>query len=217
MAELNATARRNITIDFDTCMNHPKKLTSDFHRLDVRELAREGFMTPGYTFPWRVGSGAVVHIDVAHDARIYLRRGSFVRTICTQQSKCHFGGERLWWTCPQCGNRCAVLHGDNADFACRACKRLTYATQKERAPDRAFRRANRTRRTLGWPPGVMHGIGPKPLGMRWATFDKLLRTYNADVVEAFSAFPNTGSAIETRLLHTVGRITGDQTLQAEFA
>ena len=92
---MDAAVCRNITIDFDTCMNHPKKLTSDFHRLDVRELAREGFMKSGYTFPWRLGSGVVVHIEVAYDERIYLRRGSFVQTICTQQSKCHFGGERL--------------------------------------------------------------------------------------------------------------------------
>lgn len=198
-------------------MNHPKKLTSDFHRLDVRELAREGFMKSGYTFPWRLGSGVVVHIEVAYDERIYLRRGSFVQTICTQQSKCHFGGERPWWTCPHCGNRCAVLHDDGNDFACRSCHRLTYASQKERAPDRAFRRANRTREALGWPPGVMHGIGPKPLGMRWATFEKRLKTYNAEVVEAFSSFPNTASAIENRLLHAVGRITGDHPLQTDFA
>lgn len=194
-----------------------KKLTTELCRLDVREIAREGFLRPGYSFPWRLSGDAVIHIDVAFDERIYIRQNGFVRTICTQQSKCHFGGSRLWWICPGCGKRCAVLHGASKDFGCRGCHRLTYASQKERAPDRALRRANRTRRTLGWTPGVMHGIGPKPLGMRWTTFAQLLRTYNADVAKAFSAFPNTASTIETRLQKTVGRITGDQASPTDFS
>ena len=66
----------------------------------------------------------------------------------------------------------AILYGD-AIFACRHCYWLAYACHRETADDRAGRRADRIRERLGWEPGILHGEGGKPKGMRWHTFEGL--------------------------------------------
>jgi hypothetical protein len=53
---------------------------------------------------------------------------------------CHFGGYRWWWLCT-CGRRCRRLHSPagNPGFACRACHKLRYETQRL-APNHRWRR-----------------------------------------------------------------------------
>jgi hypothetical protein len=57
---------------------------------------------------------------------------------------------------------------------CRICARLTYSTQRERARDRHLRAANRLRRSLGGEPGVQSEFGPRPKGMHWRTYDRII-------------------------------------------
>ena len=67
----------------------------------------------------------------------------------------------------------AVLFGGEV-FACRHCYRLRYSSTREGAGDRATRRADDIRASLGWKPGVLNGMGSKPKWMRWRTFDRLV-------------------------------------------
>ena len=86
---------------------------------------------------------------------------------------CHYGGERSFFLCPHCGSRRKYLYGAGKLFLCRACHDLTYASQRERAPDRAGRQARKIRRRLNVDLGLEGWIGPKPKGMHQKTFDRL--------------------------------------------
>jgi hypothetical protein len=44
---------------------------------------------------------------------------------------CHFGGERPWFICGNCGRRVAVIYGAGKYFACRHCYDLTYRSCQE--------------------------------------------------------------------------------------
>jgi hypothetical protein len=85
-----------------------------------------------------------------------------------------FGGERLWFACPECGRRCAVLYGGRR-FLCRCCVGLPYTSQSEAAPDRLRRRARLIRERLGGSDyaNLSLDFPPKPKWMRWATYERL--------------------------------------------
>ena len=99
---------------------------------------------------------------------------------------CTLGGRRAWLLCPArgCGRRVALLYiGGSGIFACRHCYKLAYASQRETGDDRAARRADRIRDRLGWEAGILNGVGDKPKGMHWRTFDRLHAEHN-DFVNA---------------------------------
>lgn len=48
-----------------------------------------------------------------------------------QTSKTGFGGERLWFTCPDCGRRVGTLYrSESGGLGCQKCLRLTYRKQR---------------------------------------------------------------------------------------
>jgi hypothetical protein len=86
----------------------------------------------------------------------------------------HFGGERLWFACPGCERRCAVLYGGRR-FLCRYCVALPYASQHQAAPDRLRRRAQTVRERLGGSEyrNLSLSFPQRPPRMRWATYERL--------------------------------------------
>jgi len=58
------------------------------------------------------------------------------------------GNQRWWWTCPDCGRRCAVLFliPSNGRFTCRTCGRVTYTSKQEASLGRMFARLG-----IDWP------------------------------------------------------------------
>jgi len=54
------------------------------------------------------------------------------------RTSCHFGGYRLWFLCPRCDARAAILYLGTDQFECRLCLRLTYQSQNESRVDRAY-------------------------------------------------------------------------------
>lgn len=163
--------------------------------LDIRKLNRAGALTPGRSvgWSWTVGGHETGSIRIRVDTGgltlsfLYGRRQELVtQWVMIQHTDYPFGGARPWFTCPSCSRRVALLFGRGRLFACRHCQRLAYASQSEEADDRALRRADRLRRRLGWQPGVAHGIGDKPKGMHWRTFDRLVSEYDALVHESLA-------------------------------
>lgn len=161
-----------------------KRTTSGMWRLDVRWLNREGFLTPGWcsTVNWsRNGQKASSIVIYAHEYHVVLKYRS--RTpggewedkeynVALQWTACHLGGQRPWFLCPCCGRRVAVLWGGGI-YACRHCHNLAYPCQREAPYDRLLRRAFNLRDRLGWD----DDYGPKPKGMHWKTFERLVREY----------------------------------------
>jgi hypothetical protein len=176
-----------------------KATTDDYRILDVRRLAREGMLMPGYQGGWKwMRDGetvASIQMRAEQERVILIYRhcsggGEWkdeqypVRIVHTQ---CNLGGERPWFICPAigCGRRVAVLYGGGI-FACRHCYQLVYASAREDVCDRTARRADRLRARLGWEPGILNGNGDKPKWMRWRTFERLVAAHDAFVGESLA-------------------------------
>lgn len=59
-------------------------------------------------------------------------------------SKCNYGGQRMWFLCPNCGKRSGVLYCRPLQeiFLCRSCNQLTYQLSKyHRSTQESFIRA----------------------------------------------------------------------------
>ena len=71
---------------------------------------------------------------------------------------CHYGGERVWFQCPECGRRCGVLYL-SWRVACRHCFDMVYPCQGDR--DRR-----------GWSLYHRWHMDRRPRGMHWVTYEK---------------------------------------------
>jgi hypothetical protein len=117
--------------------------------LDVRELARKGLLNGDQrSAPWG-------------------------EALLLTRTRCHYGGSRPWFRCPNtgCGRRCGVLYrARDRRFACRRCHGLAYRTQHEQPDGRLLLKAERIWRRLG----CDFGDEPqRPKGMHRRTFQRL--------------------------------------------
>jgi hypothetical protein len=166
-----------------------KAETDDSMPLDIRRLVRSRLVIPGNCFGWqwlfndRMFASVTIQIGCDYAIKVSYRRKStgelFEQRLQTHTSSCNLGGERRWFTCPQCGKRVAVLYAPGRYFACRQCSGLGYPSQKERDGDRATRRMDGLRKRMGWPAGIFHGVGGKPKGMHWKTYHRLRSQHDA--------------------------------------
>lgn len=88
------------------------------------------------------------------------------RTIWLTSTPCNYGGVRLWFNCPCCHRRAAVLFIMGGAIRCATCGRVSYASQRGDAMDRAWIKQRKLEARLidGW---------QKPKRMRWKTFERL--------------------------------------------
>ena len=182
---------------------HGGPVTTDLLAIDVRSLQRHELLVPGSTVgakPMRkTGHLPPVQLQVGVDNILLtlrkaneanVARGTTTR-IRLERTPCHYGGCRVWFLCPCCGRRAAILYlGNTRLFACRNCRKLAYRSQRETEGKRVLRQVNKIRRTLGWPPGVIRGHGEKPKGMHWKTYLRYVKAhdyYAAMVLNQLSA------------------------------
>ncbi|MDR1945868.1 MAG: hypothetical protein LBQ51_01695 [Desulfovibrio sp.] len=159
-----------------------KHTTSYMRRLDIRRIQHDGLLVPGNVFRWcwsRNGEQvASINIRVAEDALFLNYRcrsdggdwEDMSFPVALDWTACHMGGRRVWFRCPGCGRRVAILYGGKT-FACRHCHNLAYDSQRESPEWRAQSRALKIRARLGWE----NEHGSKPKGMHWRTFERLKR------------------------------------------
>jgi hypothetical protein len=183
-----------------------KSTTEEYRVLDVRRLAQEGVLRPGYRGNWQWtrdgGTVASICFEVEADRIIldYRHRSGGAEwkseryPVRIERTACHLGGTRPWLICPalRCGRRVAKLYGGGI-FACRGCYQLAYTSSRENAGDRASRKAERIRARLCWEPGILNGTGGgKPKWMRWRTFEQLEERHeelaNASLLDAARRF-----------------------------
>lgn len=174
-----------------------KGCTDDMRQIDIRQLARDGYLKAGkaYGWQWTRRGEVVASINVTVETdRVWLtyrqrERGDEWQDmrypVKLDRTACHLGGGRVWWRCPAagCGRRVAVLYGGGV-FACRHCHRLAYRCQRETDNYRVIRRAGTLRERLGWEPGILNGEGSKPKGMHWRTFWRLQALHDGYVGRA---------------------------------
>ena len=115
-----------------------KRLVTEFHALDINELARGWWLYPFSKYDW-VGRNqketqeTSVSITVLHDS-LQLVFGT--RTQClTQTVRLTYsigprGGKRPWFVCHGCQRRVGVLYyTTERPFRCRICCDLAYPSQ----------------------------------------------------------------------------------------
>jgi hypothetical protein len=167
-----------------------KDTTSGYRRLDVRHWQRDGYLVAGRHFRWQWSQDGevVAWINVNTEAdRVILsykhRRNeeawqSAEYPVAIEWTPCNYGGRRAWFRCPArgCGRRVAMLYGGTI-FACRHCYQLAYESQREPAHYRALHRARAIRERVGGSGNMFEPFPPKPKGMQWCTYLRLIREY----------------------------------------
>jgi len=122
--------------------------TDEVLALDIRLLARHGVFIVDYgdvvrgTISWTCLGEARGRIGVAYAGATPQRITLHYRvhgpgeprdvtaSIAVGRTACHFGGERVWFICPSCDTRRAILHAVGGVFQCRECHDLTYASTR---------------------------------------------------------------------------------------
>lgn len=144
-------------------------------RLDVRKMARDGLLITGATTTWRWSSGLLATMAVQETAIALDYLFEFIEGerrvqshVRLERTPCQFGGSRVWFACPRCHRRVAILYLWGYP-ACRTCCRMAYPSQSDDAIDRSWRRTRKIEARLGgeWP------VVRKPKWMRHATYERL--------------------------------------------
>jgi hypothetical protein len=177
-----------------TRWNHERtrQSTDGLLSLDVRSLKRAGCLRPGAVHSWRWTRGRdgelagdiVLRMDRAGDClTLDYRTRRYGETEWTRHTQpvwlettpCHYGGERVWFACPGCQSRRAVLFSAGGVFRCRVCHDLAYTSTREDEIERANRRIVTLQRKLKAPAGCdLFHVPIRPVGMHSATYERLV-------------------------------------------
>lgn len=154
-------------------------------RLNSGWLCKQGLFTEGTKarITWSSNSGDQNSINVGFQQGLLIlayrwRCGSesdweqVLQEIELRWRANHYGGRTAYFVCPGCGTNRRYLYGAGERFKCRKCHRLTYATQRERAHDRATRKNQKLRSRLKTDIGF-EGAIIRPKGMHRKTFERL--------------------------------------------
>jgi hypothetical protein len=163
--------------------------TDPLLKLDVRWLNRVGALRPGAMAnpSWsRRGepSGSIVTImsqtrpclNLSYSTQRPGEEWQPVKeSVWLDTTPCNFGGGRIWFLCPGCNCRRAVLFSVGGRFRCRTCHDLAYTSTREDAQDRAIRRCAELRCKLGGSFGQpIWTIPPKPVGMTYRRYHRIV-------------------------------------------
>ncbi|NOR70450.1 MAG: hypothetical protein GQ532_12285 [Methylomarinum sp.] len=107
-----------------------------------------------------------------------------------EYTACHYGGQRTWFSCPECHRRVTAIHGAGKYFLCRHCYGLSYQSQHESYIDHQLSKAQEIRVKLGGSASSASPLPSKPKGMHWQTYRRL----QFKVIKGEMAFYNNVSS-----------------------
>lgn len=151
-------------------------------RIDIRWLKRQGYLIPGGTGSMTWSQGGEQTASIGFQMRqnqiiLSYRRKSdddeweeVEQNIWFDRTPCNYGGNRIWFKCPRCRRRVAILYGAIKYFFCRHCYGLTYTTQQLSPKDRLMEKARKIRRRMGGGSDMFEPFPGKPKGMHWKTY-----------------------------------------------
>jgi len=154
--------------------------------IDLSKLKRDGYLFSGCRgeFKWRRRGQVIGSVDYRVEQeglrliyRIRPRGGQWrdvVEVIVFDRTPTQFGGERIWLVCPGCQTRRRILYGGTF-FRCRQCHGLRYESQYLDPLSRLLERWQKLRERLGSVGSLDDPFPPKPKGMHWATYRRLLQ------------------------------------------
>lgn len=154
-----------------------KALTTERMRLDIRDMRAAAHAMWLVNWRWSDGTTASVLFSqgmATVEARVpgQAMHPTYVELDATPL---HFGGHRIWWRCPCCCARVAVLYWQQRRWKCRACADLVHKSTRQGGLFRAYGKVNRVRRALGWGGGLLSPMGGRRKGMQRKTFIRLVQ------------------------------------------
>ena len=190
--------------------------------LDVRILARKGFLNPGscFTLRWSrgVSSSAITGYSTGDEVVLLYkqRRGegeweNVEQRLSLTWTTCNYGGERPWWRCPGCGKRVAVVYGAGKHFACRHCYQLVHASSRETHSDRELRKAQNIRQRLGGSASLMEAFPERPKGMHHTTYWRMFTEYQEAERASLAELAARLEKMENRTARLLGQLAGGLT------
>ena len=148
-----------ITGGYGPARSHRRRrnTTAEVPRLHLRDLAPLPAWAEAVWMPGRDGSGRT--------------------EVGIEWAPAGFGGRRPCLVCPCCARHVIAVYRVRGAWVCRRCGNLVYPSTREKPSDRALRKARQARERLGFDcsfPWPISALG-KPRGMRWRTYEKLVR------------------------------------------
>ena len=162
-----------------------KDTTESQYRVDIRWMRKQGYLRPGMAgaFSWsrRREQTGWISFRVEQDQIVlnYRQRPNggewedLEEVVKFDRTACNYGGHRMWFLCPHCWRRVAVLYGAGRYFLCRHCYDLTYSSQQLSPSDRLMEKARKIRQRLGGSNDLSEPFPDKPKGMHWHTYWRL--------------------------------------------
>lgn len=152
--------------------------TSSTRNMDVRRLQRDGLLkdNTSCSWHWKDDSGTVmasigmrvhgggIQFDYCLNDEHHISEHVKITTTA-----CNYGGERVWFICPCCNGRCAIVYLSR-QVGCRTCQNLRYPSQSEDETDATWRKQRKLEEKLGG-----SGYWRKPKGMHQTTFSHMHR------------------------------------------
>jgi hypothetical protein len=159
-----------------------KSITSESLPLDIRELNSKRLLTQGASITSKWSSGGevcasisgLVFEDYLQLQYTYRKTEEIKQKIYFEWTPCNYGGRRVWFSCPFCHRRIAVIYGAGKYFACRKCYNLAYLSCNEPDYQRMIDRANNLKEKLGGEGGLYSPIPSRPKGMHDKTYQKMV-------------------------------------------
>ena len=154
-------------------------------RVDIRWLKRRRYLIPGAigSISWSRGYEQTwsVNFRVEHNQLVLSYRHKaddgewepVEQVIWFDRTLCNYGGHRLWFWCPHCRRRVAILYATSKFFLCRHCYGLAYTSQQLSPSDRLMAKARKIRQRMGGSDDLSERFPDKPKGMHWRTYWKL--------------------------------------------
>ncbi len=163
------------------CRSDSKRLAEEAMPLDIRLIKRKNLLIPGarLNIEWSKGGivqssiKALIYEDYLTLQYTYNKTENVSQKIYFTYTPCNYGEKRVWFSCPFCGKRCAVIYSGGKHFACRACCDLTYAICNKHPRDRPLIKANKLRKIIGASPGMVNPLPEKPKGMHQKTWTRI--------------------------------------------
>jgi hypothetical protein len=192
-----------------------RPVVEDCLRLDLAHLLAACQLRPGQhvsgSFKWTDARDGRVLATIGYEANLLdpaeawmrlrytttgpgtrIRRWRDYRIWLTTTVPPH-GGLRWWFVCPLSGRRARVLYlADEAPtFASQRALRLGYRSQRATRADRIIDKSRALRRKLGIDEGNLLELPdfPKPKGMRWHTYRRVMAEAAALVEQLWAAAP----------------------------
>jgi hypothetical protein len=165
-----------------------KRIVESTLSLNILWLKRKGLLIPGLniTLSWSRGDIIITNIETTVYENYLLLIYTFKKTKDVKQkiyfdwTPCYYGSERVWFRCPFCDRRCAIIYFHEKYFACRICCNLTYKTSNETYSDRKASKSDKLRKRIGAKPGVLNFLPLlKPKGMHLETWARIRKEIQA--------------------------------------